>query len=188
MSLNKKRLTVIGSGVAVAALAIGGVAFAAFNQVAQANPTGAGSEKFEALTVNGQWLGRDAGNQTYSPGTKLLLPGEAGDVKITFSNPGTNTVQGKVVSITPGATPTDGCTPSVEIASYSPGSALVLNKGTTVSVILKNAVKLKESATAACQGQSFPTAFDVKFEATRDPAANPQILTPAAVPPPNPAP
>ncbi|MEU8232252.1 hypothetical protein AB0C12_21930 [Actinoplanes sp. NPDC048967] len=180
MSLNKKRLSVIGAGIAVVGITLGGVAYATFNQTATASPTGVGSETFAPLSVNGQWLGRNV-NGAYSSSTKLLLPGESGDVKITLSNPGSNTVQGKVVSIKPGATVNDGCTDSFQVATYTPGSNLVLNKGTTVSVILKKAVTLKESATEACQGQSFPTNFDVKFEATRDTVATPAALDPDAV-------
>jgi len=179
MSLTKKRLAVVGAGLAVVGLTIGGVAYATFNQTASANPTGVGSETFAPLTVSGQWLGRNVGG-SYPADNKLLLPGESGDVRVTLTNPGTNTVQGKVVSITPAATSHDGCSDSVKVASYTPSPAtpVVLKNGTSINVTLKRAVTLNESATEACQGQTFPTSFQIKFEATRDGVTAPAALEP----------
>ncbi|SDS45713.1 hypothetical protein [Actinoplanes derwentensis] len=175
MSRSKKRLAVIGAGVGTAALVVGGVAFAAFNQIAVASPTGTTSaESFAPLTVSGEWLGRPAPNGTYpTDGSNLrLLPGEAGDVKISLTNPSSNTVQGKVLYIKPVA-PTaadDVCNSAFEVATYTPGASnpVVVKNGLSIVVTLRKAVTLKSSATETCQGKTYPTKFEVKFEATRD--------------------
>src|SRR3982751_2339157 len=136
MSRSKKRLAVIGSGIAVAGLAIGGVAFAAFNQTASASAGGgAGTESFAPLTVTGAWQGRADKANNYPADAKLLLPGESGDVKLVLTNPGSNTVQGKVGSITPTAL-SDDCYGNIQVATYEPGDNLVLKNGTNTSVIL----------------------------------------------------
>jgi hypothetical protein len=179
MSLTKKRLTVIGSGIAVAGLAIGGVAYAAFSQSANAATSGtAGAEKFAPLTASGTYLGRPAANGTYSPDAKLLLPGESGDVSLSLTNPGSNTVQGKVVSITPAALQ-DDCSGHIKVAKYSPGSTVVVKNGTVVTVTLKNAVSLDSTATSDCQGKTFTPTYTVQFEATRETVTpNPAPLNP----------
>jgi hypothetical protein len=180
MSRSKKRLAVIGSGIAVAGLAIGGVAFAAFNQTASASATGgAGTESFAPLTVSGSWQGRAASDGTYPADAKLLLPGESGDVRLVLTNPGSNTVQGQVVSITPTAL-SDDCFGNIQVATYKPGTGLVLKNGTNTSVILKNAVTLKPDATEICQGKRFTPTYTVQFQATRDAVATPPTIQPVA--------
>lgn len=180
MSRNKKRLAVIGSSVAAVGLVIGGVAFAAFNQSANASANGgAGTETFAPLTVAGEWKGRLAADGTYPTDAKLLLPGESGDVRLVLTNPDSNTVQGKVVSITPTGLP-DDCFGNIKVATYTPGTVLVLQHGTNTPVILKNAVKLLDDATEVCQGKRFTPTFTVQFQATRDAVATPASLDPSA--------
>jgi hypothetical protein len=179
MSRTKKRLAVIGSGTAVAAVVIGGVAFAAFNQSAQANVQGAGTETFAPLTVSGLWKGRPANDGTYPSDAKLLLPGDSGDVALTLTNPATNTVQGEVVSITPNAL-SDDCSGNIQLATYTPGNALVLDhSGTGSTVILKKAVTLKDAADNNCQNKRFAPTYKVQFQATRDAVKNPVALNPS---------
>ncbi|GAA0564176.1 hypothetical protein GCM10010172_54520 [Paractinoplanes ferrugineus] len=181
MSRSKKRLAVIGTGVAVAALTIGGVAFAAFNRSATANATGAGTETFEPLTANGTWMGRPDGNG-YPANGKLLLPGESGDVQLVLGNPSSNTVQGKVVSITPTGL-TNDCSGNLQLATYQPGGALVLDHGGSVTVTLKKAVSLKREATETCSGLRFDPKYTVVFEATREPVkTSPTGLEPLGSP------
>jgi hypothetical protein len=170
MSLNKKRVAVLGSGLAVAGLVIGGVAYAAFSQSASANTSGtAGSEKFAPLSASGTYLGRLDPDGTYHADAKFLLPGESGDVSLKLTNPSSNTVQGKVVSIIPGAL-NDDCSGKIKVAKYTPNStnAVVVKNGTFITVTLKDAVKLDASATEDCQGKTFTPTYTVKFEATRD--------------------
>lgn len=182
MSRSKKRLAVIGSGVAAAAIAVGGVAFAAFNQSAQASAAGAGTESFAPLSAAGTWVGRPDAKGNYSDDGKLLLPGESGDVQLKLTNPATNTVQGAVVSIIPAGLQND-CSGNLKLASYKPGSALVLDHGGTVTVTLKNAVSLKPEATSTCQGLRFTPQYTVIFEATRDAVKTPTTLNPDNNPP-----
>jgi len=179
MSRNKKRLAIIGAGVAVTALAVGGVAFAAFNQTASASAAGAGTENFAPLTVTGTWLGRPgtASGGGYGADAKLLLPGESGDVSLFLKNPNSNTVQGEVVSITPDAL-TDDCFGNIQVATYTPGPALVLDHGSNFTVTLKNAVTLKPTATEVCQGRRFTPTYTVVFQATRDAVQTPSSLLP----------
>jgi hypothetical protein len=182
MSRSKKRLAVIGSGVAAAAIAVGGVAFAAFNQSAEASAAGAGTESFAPLSATGTWMGRPDAVGRYSDSGKLLLPGESGDVVLELTNPSTNTVQGAVVSIVPAGLQND-CSGNLQLASYKPGSELVLDHGDKVKVTLKKAVSLKPEATSTCQGLRFTPKYTVIFEATRDAVKTPTTLNPAPAAP-----
>ncbi|GAA1594322.1 hypothetical protein [Actinoplanes couchii] len=182
MSRSKKRLAVIGAGVGTAALVVGGVAFAAFQQSAQATTTGTtAAEAFAPLSVSGEWAGRRASDGTYPPGNLRLLPGEAGDVRIKLTNPATNTVQGRVVEIKPVASAlTSTCAGSFVVSTYVPAANAVVikNDGNGIDVILRDAVTLKPETTSACQGATYPTKFEVKFEATRANVTAPGFLTP----------
>jgi hypothetical protein len=165
MSRSKKRVAVIGSVVAVTGLVIGGVAFAAFNRTASATASGAGTENFAPLTVTGTWQGRNVN------GAQLVL-----------TNPGSNTVQGKVVSITP-ASLADDCYGNIVLAAYAPGDNLVVPRGAHTPVILKNAVTLKADATETCEGKRFAPTYTVQFQATRAGVQTPAEIAPAPATP-----
>jgi hypothetical protein len=186
-----KRSTMITAGIAAAGVVTAGtVAYAAFSSQANADAGQHGSENFAPLTVTGTWLGVRP-NHTNPAVSQDLLPGESADVRIHVANPGTNTVQGKVVSITPvalsdgqigGGVNAGACRPLIKFATYTPsgGSTIVLAKGSTLDVELYNAVTLDEATTEACAGMKFPTNFTVKFLATREAAHTVPALNPDA--------
>jgi hypothetical protein len=177
MSRSKKRLAVIVSSVAVTAVAAGGVAFAAFTYSASASPSGGGTETFEPMTVTGTWLGHPKSGGGYD---KLLLPGETGYVSLELKNPSGNTVQGEVATITP--TLGNNCSGYFSASSYAPGNGLVLDANSTVTVILKDAVSVREDTPVACHNKQFAPTYTVVFKATRAAVNRPgdSTLTPVS--------
>jgi len=188
VSMSKKRLGMIGSGIAVLAVIAGGtIAYATFNRSGTASADGTASETFAPLSVQGEWLGRSGG------GAKLL-PGESGDVRVTLTNPASNTVQGKVRGIVPialdpnsiGGIPDDvkpACKNWLHFATFTPAAGanpVLSNNGIGKAIILKDAVKLDVEATESCSGMTFPTSFTVNFEATRDSLYDVATLTPTS--------
>ena len=186
MNLTQKRAAVL-AGVAAAGLAVAGtVAYAGYQRSATASAAGSASERFAPLSVSGEWLGRTGG------GLKLL-PGESGDVRVVLTNPASNSVSGKIVSITPVTVtqnditgPVEGgdraaCAGWLSFASYQPSApnlTVLGNTGQGVGVTLTNAVTLDAAATEKCSGMAFPTTFIVRFEATRLAPGGPTTLQP----------
>lgn len=181
-----KRTTAVASAfAAVGVVAAGTIAYAAFQNSAQANASGSGAEKFAPVTItDSEWLGVRGADHTQVV-SKNLLPGESGDVKLKISNPEPNTVNGKITSITPNAVtatqitgiPTAkkaDCLAKLTYNSYPMlAQKLVLpSDGVAYDVFLNDAVKLSSEATSDCQGMSFPTTFTLTFDATREGTEN----------------
>ena len=167
--MNKKVKVMIAGAAAAGTLAVAGISYAAFARSNDVNATGT-SEKFRPVTVSGKWVG---GKDSVG-----LLPGESGDVRITVSIAGDNTVNAKVTGITPQAITADSisgvpddqkeaCAKLLRPATYVPPS-LVLSKGAAnVQLTLKEAVYFDKTATEACEGMSFATKWTVTFEPSR---------------------
>jgi hypothetical protein len=168
----KKKIKVMIAGAAAAGtIAVAGISYAAFARNNNVDAVGT-SESFRPVTVSGQWAGGPAG------GTSGLLPGEAGDVRITVSVSGDNTVAAKVSSIvakpiTAGnisgiadANKKGYCASMLVPATYSP--SLILAKGAAnVQITLEDAVTLKPEAEIDCEGMTFTTGWTVSFAPDR---------------------
>ncbi len=167
--MNKRTKIAAGVLAVVAAVAGAGVAYAAYARSNNADAVGT-SEKFLPLTVSGQWIG--------GPNSTGLLPGEAGDVKITVSVSDDNTVGAKVTSITakqitagdisgiPSANK-EACAKLLKPATYAPESLVLAKGATNVPITLKSAVLFDPTATEACEGMQFATKWTVTFAPDR---------------------
>ena len=186
MNLNKKRAAIL-SGVAAVGVAVAGtVAWAAFMNTETAAAGSVQSETYQPLTVAGEFLGR-----TGAHGSKTLLPGETGDVRLTLTNPTGNSVNGKVVSIRaeqvnaaqvtggPSIEAKQACAAAVQLSAIptTDSNTIVLAANSTQPVTLARAVKLAGDATLACSGMTFPLNYTVTFEATREAAKLPADST-----------
>lgn len=163
--MNKRLKILVAAAAAVGVVAVGGIAYAAYARTNDTEAVG-NAESFKPLTVSGQWVG--------GPGGAGLLPGEAGDVRITVSVSADNTVNAKVASIVAqpisagdisgvAADKKEDCKKALQPAGYEP-TALILAKGATnVQLTLKSAVLFAASATVDCEGMSFKTKWTVTF-------------------------
>jgi hypothetical protein len=177
---HKRKLTVAIAGIAaLVTIGASSIAYAMWLSQREATATGASAETFEDITVGAEWVGRAGGGAS-------LLPGESGDVRITFNNPN-NTVQGKVISVTPSSL--NGfsvtgfesglsddqkhyCASLIQLKTYTPqGAAIpVLGTGTANNprqITLVNAVTLHPETPRYCSGMDFSTKWNVTVEATR---------------------
>ncbi len=187
---------------AVGTVAAAGVAWAAFRSTGESQAVTVSGETFSGVEVSGAWLGRyNATTNTHAGSTSALIPGEHGDVKLTLTNPAANTINGKVVGIkakpvgendiggavSPGNKAT--CAGKLNFAYFTPfaGDAVVpviadTGAGGAREIILRDAVQLDPSATEICQGMTFPVAYEVTFEATRDGVGGQSVYTPVPAP------
>ena len=189
-----KRSAVIASGVAAAGVIVAGsFAYATFTSSGTAAAGDQGAEAFSPMTVTGTWVGVRPDNDGPVISTRML-PGESADVSVSLSNPWTNTVQGKVTTITPVPPTADQvqvaladrqwCLDRLTFHRYAttPSSKRRDRPNTAVSVNLDDAVSLAPVADERCSGMRFPVAFKVSFEATRDQVGAVSSLAPAALP------
>jgi hypothetical protein len=187
-----KRSAVIASSVAAAGvIAAGTFAYATFKSTGTAAAGDQGAEAFTPMTVTGTWVGVRPDNNAPVISTRML-PGESADVSVSLSNPWTNTVQGKVTTITPipptadqmQVDPADRqwCLDRLTFHQYAttPSAGVVIAPNTAVSVNLDDAVSLAGVADERCSGMKFPINFKVSFEATRDQVGAVTSLVPTA--------
>lgn len=173
MTRNKFR-ALLAAVATAGLLSVAGFAWAAFNATGTSGGVQGGAEKFQDLTVAGQWLGGVSGQP--------LLPGESGRVKLTITNQATNTVNARVVTVQPvpldvldigGGLATGAradCLKELDLAQYAPRQAIIVASGAqrTLDVVLNNAVALKSTADESCQGMTFRTRWRIVFRATRE--------------------
>jgi hypothetical protein len=164
MSANKKRLSAVAAGVAVAAVGAG-AAWAAFGAGVDTAVAGS-AEAVKEVVVDGIQV------------KASLLPGESSAVKLTVENPNTN-VKAAIESITPhgvvvkNAVDADtkwACEQTVTQNTELAGTValpLVLGKGASTTLTLPTGVTLGESAPLKCQGMQFETNWKVAFKAVR---------------------
>jgi hypothetical protein len=165
--VKNKRFKAIAAGVAVvAAITAAGVAYAAFARTNDADAVGT-SEKFRPLTVSGTWA---------SGG---LLPGESGNVTITVSVSGDNTVGARVTSIVARPITADAisgiadagkkqaCADMLKAAEYTPTTLILAKGATNVKLALKSAVAFSSEAPVDCEGMQFATKWTVSFAPDR---------------------
>lgn len=166
--MKKKFKVMIAGAAAAGTIAVAGISYAAFARTNNTEAVGT-SESFKPVTVSGQWAGGPGG------GTSGLLPGEAGDVRITVSVSGDNTVAAKVSSIVAKPITADDisgiadnskktyCASMLVPATYSPTEVILAKGAANVQITLKGAVKLKPEAEIDCEGMTFKTGWTVSF-------------------------
>lgn len=186
--MSKRSSAVIAAAVAVGAVAAGTVAYAAFQRTQAAEAGSQGAEKFAPMTVTATWIGvRPA--HTGDPISAKLLPGDTADVRVAVTNPGENTVNGKVVSIIPEAltdssiTGVEGgdrkyCRELLTVRSYTPANFVVGKGGDGHTLDLLDAVALHGDTDIRCSGMTFPLTYKVTFAATRGGVNKPATLAP----------
>ena len=187
-----KRTTAIVTGVvAVGVIAAGTVAYAAFTRTANANFNNQQAENFAPMTVSATWIGVRPAHSGNAISTRLL-PGDSADLKISITNPSWNTVNGKVTTIN-AVQLTDAsitgidqladrqyCRGALALRNFAPGSNLIIPPNTTVDVELDDAVVLHPDTDLRCSNMTFPTDYQVTFQATREVAHSNTHYPPAA--------
>jgi hypothetical protein len=163
MSANKKRLSAVAAGVAVAAVGAG-AAWAAFGTGVSTAVAGK-AEAVQVVAVTGTQV------------TESLLPGESSEVTLTVKNPNKN-VKAEIGSITAdGVVVSNISTPDTKwaceqkvvqnLALGASATLPILDKDATATITLPTGVTLAETAPLACQGMEFTTKWKVHFKAIR---------------------
>jgi hypothetical protein len=162
----RKRTKVILAGFAAAAvLGVSGFAFADFFRTTSAEASNE-AVKFDSVTVSA------------TADTQALLPGDSSSVTLAIGNP--NTIKAKVIEIKPAAVNPVVVDPaSIDVAtdaSYCEGlidllassATPTINGGGSTVVIMNGAVTLDPAMDIRCEGMTFKTNWEVKFQAVRN--------------------
>ncbi len=158
----RTRIAVIALIVALG-FGASGLAWAYFSETTNAVAGGGANGNMSAL-VNG------TAEYTYDNDDDVLFPGHSAAVKIPLTND--NPVAVEIISIVPGA-PAGTCASELEFSLA--GAKLQTTGGvdvtgwqipadTTYHLVLPAGVKLKTSATNACEGTAFSTTWTINAE------------------------
>jgi hypothetical protein len=158
-----KRTLILIAGAAVAAIAAGGVAYAAFGYTPTAEANGA-AENFDPVTV------------TVPATTATLLPGEKANIVLKLSNPNSPT-KAKVASITPAG---------IEITGINDGANIDYCKSVVLQHVtdpanlalptlgygdanytLNNGIEFDNAMDIRCEGIQYKSKWTVEFQAVR---------------------
>lgn len=164
MRISRKAKSVLVVAAIGTLLGIGGFAIAAAVQNSIAEGVSGSAEAFSAAIVTGAQTG-------------TLLPGEAGSVTLTLTNPNAN-VKAKLLSVTAGDVVIDTVVNPIDTAychdqiELSTAGAATLLPTLAVSEAnypykLTDAVKLKEDTDIRCQAMTFHTTWTAQFQAAR---------------------